>query len=336
MGHINDMKKMMIVCGPTATGKTDCALRLAKKIGGELISADSRQIYRGMDIGTGKDLRSRKTIDQLQLEVEYNSKYFSLVPYDMETIPLWMCDVVNPDEEFSVAHYHHLADRVIDSVIERGNIPILVGGTGLYIRSVVHPFETAEIRPDVELRNLLKNSSLILLQDMVQNEVPEAWNAMNMSDRSNPYRLIRKLEIFRSKNIVQKSESVQRDICAIGLTAQNEELYARIDARVEKRIGQGLLDEIQTLLSDGYTWHHQSMNTLGYKEWKDWFEKPIDRSQDMKDAIVRKWQFDEHAYARRQMTWFRKEKKITWFDVTNPDTEKNIMDTVSAWYNTKR
>jgi tRNA dimethylallyltransferase len=330
------MEKLLIVCGPTASGKTDLALQLAKKFGGELVSADSRQIYRGMDIGTGKDLKSRKTINFLELPVTYDGRTFQVVPFDMDGIPLWMYDVVFPNEEFSVAHYSHLANDVINSIIKRGNIPILVGGTGLYIRSVVHPFETAGIKPDMDLRRRLKDISLVVLQEMVKRENPDVWNGMNVSDRSNPYRLIRKLEITHSAMSSTKPDGEKFEFLSIGLMAPNTKLFERIDIRVEKRMEQGLLDEIEHLKSHGYDWRLQSFNALGYREWRSWFENPKQQSQKNKNLILQEWKFDEHAYARRQMTWFRKDMDITWFDITKPRMEKNIMETVDAWYNAKR
>lgn len=336
MGRINDMEKMIVVCGPTATGKTELAIALADEFGGELVSADSRQIYKGMDIGTGKDLKSKKTIDSLEIDGVYDTQVFHIVPYDMGGIPLWMCDVAAPDSEFTVAQYQYFAAQVVEKIRERGKTPVLVGGTGLYISSVLHPFETVDIKPDMELREKLKSAPLSSIQNQVKKMIPEIWDSMNNSDRSNPYRLIRKLEIAQSKKTVSEKITPQTDIIIVGLTAKNEELYRRIDARVDKRMRQGLLEEIQGLVSKGFDWRFRSFNALGYKEWKQWFENPAMQSQNYKDNIIREWKFDEHAYARRQMTWFKKTGDIRWFDITKPGVQKNIMETVAAWYNEKR
>ena len=329
------MKKMIIVCGPTATGKTALALSLAHELGGELISADSRQIYRGMDIGTGKDLENRKTIESLKQTVRYGKITYRLIPYDVGGVPLWMYDVVRPDESFSVAHYQHLADQVIDSVLRRGNVPVVVGGTGLYIRSIIKPFETAGIKPDMKLRETLTKVILTDLQEMVKSENSAVWDTMNVSDRSNPRRLIRKLEIIRSEKSPQQSGSRKMDFIVIGLTAPNPVLYGRIDARVEKRMDEGLLDEIENLQRQGFDWRLPSFDALGYRQWRKWFEEKIPKSGDNKNKIIMEWKHDEHSYSRRQMTWFKRDTFIRWFDVSQRDAVKNAKETVMTWYNTR-
>jgi tRNA dimethylallyltransferase len=330
------MKNIIIICGPTATGKTDLALSLAKQYDGELVSADSRQIYRGMDIGTGKDLKSKKTIDSMQLSVIYGTRHFHLVPYDMDGIPLWMCDVVNPDEEFTVSHYYHLTMKVIDEIVRRGKVPIVVGGTGLYIRSIIEPFGTEGIAPDETLRKRFLNAPLSVLQEMVKTENADIWKTMNESDRSNPRRLIRKLEINHSQIPIQKPVKKEIEYVMIGLTAPQTVLYEKIDTRVVKRMQQGLLAEIQNLLSQGFDWHLRSFDALGYRQWRQWFENPYMQTQDMKDKGVGAWKNAEHAYARRQLTWFKKEKSIHWFDISLPGSVKNAMTTAITWYNNHR
>jgi tRNA dimethylallyltransferase len=336
MGHINDMDTMIIVCGPTATGKTALALSIAKRLGGELVSADSRQIYRGMDIGTGKDLKGKKTIDLLKEDILCDEEKYTLVPYDVGGIPLWMYDVIDPDGSFSVILYQYLARRIIDSILKRGNIPIIVGGTGLYIRSLLASFETAGVRPDMELRRRLNDVPLCTLQDMVKSENDGVWNRLTVSDRSNPRRLIRKLEIIRSGKPIQIRVDTKREHLQIGLTAPNSVLFQRIDARVDKRLDEGLLDEIQHLKNKGYDWTHPSFDALGYKEWREWFGNKEVQSDINKAAIIKKWKYDEHAYARRQMTWFKRDKHIRWFDVSRSDAVNCAMETAVTWYNTHR
>ena len=329
------MEKMIIVCGPTATGKTALAISIAKEIRGELVSADSRQIYRCMNIGTGKDLENNKTIMSLQQTVPYGNKTYILAPYDFQDTPLWMYDVVNPDEPFSVALYQHLVRHVIGSILGRGNIPVVVGGTGLYIRSIIKPFETAEIKPDMDLREAAKDIPVHALQDMVKSESCEVWDAMNISDRANPRRLIRKLEIIRSTHLLQPSDFKKTDNMIIGLTAPNALLYERIDARVEKRMEEGLLDEIAGLLHQGYDWRFPSFDALGYRQWRLWFEDKNKQSDDNKKMIIEKWKHEEHAYARRQMTWFKKDKSIRWFDVSRSSSCDDAKGAALTWYNTR-
>lgn len=292
------MQKILIVCGPTATGKTALAATVAKTLSGELISADSRQVYRGMDIGTGKDRPAG--------------------------VQVWLYDVVNPDEDFSVSQYAGLATQAIVEIEKRGKLPIVVGGTGLYIQSLIHPIETASIPPNKALRDELNALSLVDLQQRLEKEDPKTWEALNNSDRNNPRRLIRKIEIASSRLVIPASEpeSKHYDVLMVGLTAPNEAFYTRIDARVEERVKQGVEQEIQTLLAAGYSWDLPSMNTLGYKEFKNGFTP----------EAIQTWKYDEHAYARRQKTWFAKQQGIHWYDITSEDWQQNVIDDVGTWY----
>lgn len=289
------MNKLLVLCGPTATGKTGLAVHLAKQFDAEIVSADSRQVYIGMDIGTGKD-RS-----------------------EMSGVPTWMIDVVRPDEEFSVSHYAKAATAAIADIRKRGKLPIVVGGTGLYIRSLIQGFDTIDIPPNQNLREKLNTLTVLELQAMLAASV---FNAMNQSDKNNPRRLIRKIEIGLS-GAARPSVRETQDVLMIGLMAPMEELYRRIDMRVDKRVVQGVKGEIQTLLDQGYSWELPSMNTLGYKEWK--------HASSDSDAITR-WKYDEHAYARRQMTWFRKMSNISWYDIGQKQFALLVEKQVRSWY----
>jgi tRNA dimethylallyltransferase len=327
--------KLLIVCGPTATGKTALALRLAKKFHGELVSADSRQVYRGMDIGTGKDLPVNLKSQISNLKIKFKSNTYIIPYYETKGIRLWMVDVVDPDGEFSVAHYEILAHTVIEDIRKRGKLPIVVGGTGLYIKSLLSPIETSYIPPDKNLRKTLEFYSLEDLQEKLQKEDSSLWDEMNTSDRLNPRRLIRKIEIARYKRdkdikIVRYKE--RQDVLLIGLTAPHKTLYKRIDERVEKRIKQGIINEIKTLLEKGYSWDLPSMNTFGYKEWKNIFF--LTHNSSLVTHAIERWKYDEHAYARRQMTWFKSEKGIVWFDVTKPSFGEEVEAAVKQWYTT--
>ncbi len=277
------MSKLLIVCGPTATGKTALAVQLAKKFNGELVSADSRQVYRGMDIGTGKD---REKID----------------------VPIFLYDVVNPDEEFSVNHYMRLANHVIGDIVKRKKLPIVVGGTGLYINALIYPPETMNIPPDKKLRKKLKQASVASLQEMVGLTILQS---MNQSDRQNPRRLMRKIEIARAKKALPKPVQMF-DYLVIGLTAALPVLYKRIDQRVDERLRQGMEGEVETLVAK-YGRDIPAMSALGYRS-------------------LERWKLDEHAYARRQLTWFRKVKDIRWFDITEAQWKRKVEALVRAWY----
>jgi tRNA dimethylallyltransferase len=296
------MNKLLIICGPTATGKTALAVTLAKKFNGELISADSRQVYRGMDIGTGKDTES------------------------LQGIPIWMYDVADPDEPFNSSLYQEKANACIADILKRNKLPIVVGGSGLYVNAILHPL-TISVEPNERLRKKLESYTKKELQKKLFKVGREYWESMNHSDRENPRRLIRKIEIAmgKKKKPVEKKNSY--DVLKIGLTGDNKTLYARIDERVEKRVLQGMVQEIRTLSDKGYPWNLASMSGLGYRQWEAYFD-----GTKTKETVIQKWKFDEHGYARRQMTWFRKDKDIHWFDITKKEKEAEIESLVASWY----
>lgn len=323
-------KKLLVICGPTAVGKTSLAVSLAKKFDAELISADSRQVYQGMDIVTGKDLSGKEKIEKRRVMVSHSGTDYSLVPYKFHGVPLWMCDVVLPHQEFSVSHYQSLAGAVIQDIQKNNKLPIVVGGTGLYIRSMINPMETASVAPDLNLRKDLKEASLDELQIKLRNMDPEVFKNLNESDRKNPRRLIRKIEIcFSSKKLEKNSLKTDFDVLLIGLTSSLEKIYERIDARVDARMKSGALEEV-TYLQSTYGFDIPSMTGIGYREWREYFVKKPDQS--MLNECIQRWKYDEHAYARRQMTWFRKEKDIHWFDIEDTGRQKKIEPLVSEWY----
>lgn len=342
------MKKLLVICGPTATGKTALALELAGKFSGELVAADSRQVYRGMDIGTGKDLPVKETIDQQRFIVEYRGRVYGLAPYRMAGVPIWLYDVVDPDAGFSVALFRTLAQAVIARTQAAGKLPILVGGTGLYIESLFAERETFTVPPDPELREQLSKLDITHLQKLVKEAVPEVWQSLNASEKANPRRLVRKIEIagFRKKfpdnRIDYTSRSAktllhQVDLLQIGLATAYPELYVRIDARVDKRIGQGVLREIHHLLNSGFSWDQPAFAALGYKQWRGCFVRVKDGWKITDDerqilSAIQRWKFAEHAYARRQLTWFRKNSAIRWFDVSVLGVTGKIVDLVRSWY----
>lgn len=299
------MNKLLVICGPTATGKTRIAADLARKFDGELVSADSRQVYKDMDIGTGKDKS------------------------ELGKVPLWMIDVVNPNEEFSVSHYVRLAKSAIADIRKRGKNPIVIGGTGFYINALIRPFDTLDVPPNFALREKLSNIGVEVLQTQLRLLDKTVFEKMNDSDKMNPRRLIRKIEIV-SGSSARGPLAEEKNVLIIALTAPYKKLYRRIDTRVDMRVSQGITREIDGLLDRGYSWDLPAMNTLGYKQWRDVFTQnaPID------DAI-QKWKYDEHAYARRQMTWFRNMPDIEWFDVTDPEVSAQVTRKVWAWYTQK-
>lgn len=323
-GEQKIMKKLLVVCGPTATGKTQLGIDLAKKFsaqgGGEIISADSRQVYKNMDIGTGKDLPA------------------------FDGVQVWMLDIVKPDQEFSVAHYIELAWKVIEDIWQRNKLPIIVGGTGFYIKGLVDGIETLGVEPNLELRKELSNYLVVQLSDRLKNLDPARWEKMNESDRNNPRRLIRAIEIASERKTDDrklKMEPREIDTLFVGLTAPLAMLYQRIDQRVEERMKMGMEKEIKNLLGQGYSFEDSVLGTtIAYQEWRSYFDSPkVTKKQTLvyfeskadKEEVIRKWKFAEHAYARRQLTWFKKDKRVNWFDITAQEWNNKVERLVSAW-----
>lgn len=313
------MDKLLIISGPTATGKTSLGVNLAKKFNGELVSADSRQVYVGMDLSTGKDLPQ-----------EAKSKEGH---YLFDNVPVWMLDVVKPNEEFSVADYVDLASKVIDGISQRNKLPIIVGGTGFYIKALIDGIDTLGIPPDWDLRKQLSLKSIAELFEMLSRINSEKSASMNTSDKQNPRRLIRAIEVSLNKsNITPQNPafyfSLPTSCLFIGLSADYKFLYDRVDKRIEEQVKLGAEKEINKLIEDGYTWDLPAMSAMGYGVWRPYFE-----NKQTKEQVIEKWKFSEHAYCRRQMTWFKKDTRIKWFDITKQNYQDEIEHLVEEWYN---
>src|SRR4030043_1021657 len=190
------MKKLLVICGPTATGKTSLALSLARKFNGESVSADSRQVYKGMDIGTGKDLPKNSKFQISKSKMGF--KNLNLGFYTLSGVRLWGYDLVEPTQDFSVAHYIKIAQKIIENIHKRGKLPILVGGAGLYIKGVVDGIDTADIKRNIKVRKDLEGKTNCDLYALLLNVDIERALRMNESDRKNPRRLVRAIEISLS------------------------------------------------------------------------------------------------------------------------------------------
>ena len=317
-----NMEKLLIICGPTATGKTKLALQLAEKFNGEIISVDSRQVYKHMDIGTGKDLPVNS-----KLEIR-NSKLGGA--YKVGGVYVWGYDLVSPKKEFSVAQYERTARLIIIGIWGRKKLPILTGGTGLYIKAVIDGIETASIPKNVKLRESLEDRTVKELFEMLSNIDPVKSASLNLSDRKNPRRLVRAIEIAQhnlSGKAKKRQTALKANILMIGLAVPKKILDERIKERVKKRINRGIEKEIEKLLKMGVNWNMQSMNTLGYKQWREYLI-----SKKTKKEVIDKWIKDEIQYTKRQNTWFKKEKRIQWFDISKRTYKKDIETEVKKWY----
>ena len=351
------MKKhpLIVICGPTATGKTDIGIRLSREINGNIISADSRQLYRYMDIGTGKDIKenskfqipnSKGQASNIQYQTSnLKPQYIQIGYYTIEGINVWLYDIIEPDKRFSAHEFSEAGWETINHLVNCSITPIIVGGSGLYIKALVDGFDTSSA-PDWDMRKVYNNMTVHELQTTLTSLNPRRLYAMNNSDRHNPRRLIRSIEQSTSQAQITDHELLSflpvcrqagegresrtreaNDIIFIGLTAPLDVLYARIEKRVDNRIEQGIIHEIQSLLKRGYVWSDPGLDTVGYKEWRPFIE-----GRSTQAECISLWKLHERQYARRQLTWFLKDKRITWFDITkcSPD---GIVDAIKTMYN---
>ena len=283
---------LVVILGPTGVGKTALSLDLCRSCRGEVISADSRQIYRGMDIGTAKATLAEQA-----------------------AAPHHLLDIRAPDEVLTVAEYQQLAYATIDAVHARGNTPLLVGGTALYIRAVVAGLRIPAAPPDpalrAELEAQLAQEGVAALFAQLQARDPATAAQI---DARNPRRVLRALEIFlltgHSKVALEGSEPPPYRTLLIGLTRPRDALYARIDQRVDAMLAGGLVEETQRLLAQGYDPRLPAMTSLGYRECIDFLAGRCDLA-----AAAERIKFETHRYVRHQTTWFRKLAGIHWFDL---------------------
>jgi tRNA dimethylallyltransferase len=319
------MNNLLVICGPTATGKTALALHLAKVFDGEIVSADSRQVYQAMDIGTGKDIPK---------SAKFKKNLFGPPSYVVDGVSIWGYDLVSPKKDYSVAQYTKTVNKIIKRIWKKKKLPILVGGTGLYIKSVVDGIPTASVPRNKGLRKNLKGRLVEELFDKLAQLDSIKAASLNSSDRKNPRRLIRAIEIaqwqlnnrgkIKDKDVPLGNKS---KVFFVGLISSRNYLQALIKRRIAKRLKMGILHEIEKLLKSGVIWDNQSMNCLGYKQWENYF-----LHKATKKSVLARWETDEIKYAKRQMTWFRKDKRIIWFDISKKNYRKEVENTVKKWY----
>lgn len=285
----------LIIGGPTGTGKSSVAVELALLLNGEIISADSMQVYKGMDIGTDKSsLEQRKGIEH------------------------HLIDIIMPDEEWTVAKYKKLAEKKLDEIKDKRKLPIIVGGTGLYIESIIRGlFNSKEPTKELkqELRNILKEKGLSYLIKMLYDLDPDAVKEI---DTKNSRRVIRAIEIIKSNNMKlselkkrTKDTAYKDKYYFFVLTMNRKELYERINKRVDYMIARGLEDEVRNLLKNGYNLNLNSMQGIGYKEMAQYILGNITREEAIE--IIKK---NTRNYAKRQETWFKRYKEAMWINVT--------------------
>ncbi|GIW64567.1 MAG: tRNA dimethylallyltransferase [Patescibacteria group bacterium] len=311
---------MIIITGQTATGKTALALEYAKKYKGELVNFDSRQIYKYLDIITGKDLPAKTGVSSEGLPTG-RRRFFqpaagrraqSGLRSKQDPFSVWLYDIVTPDQYFSSFEYVKIAQKVIKDIKLRGKTPILVGGTYFYLKHLLYGFDY-QVPPDFILREKLNQKSVAELQKIIQELDPEIKQKMNQSDWQNPRRLIRKIEILKNQGQNLSGSVLLKTVpdLFIGLKHKNKEhLYQAIKTRVEKRLKQGAIKEVEKILKMGYKKTDPGLNTIGYKQIIDYLEGNI-----TKDQAIEKWITAEVQYAKRQYTFMKKDKNIKWIEI---------------------
>ena len=291
-----------VIGGPTASGKSKLAVELAKKVNGEIISADSMQIYKEMNIGTAKVNKE-----------------------EMQGVQHYLVDFVSPDERYSVSNFKKDAEKSIEEILEKGKTPIVVGGTGLYIDSLIYGIEFQNEEVDLEYREKLNKiadeKGLESLYKKAQEIDPEAMKKISINDRK---RIIRVLEIYHKtgktkteQELQSRKNEVKYEYKVFAITMDREKLYERIEKRVDFMIEQGLIEEVKQILEKYHTFP-TAMQGLGYKEVVEYLEGSC-----TKEEMIEKIKKETRHYAKRQLTWFRKNKETIWLD-GEKSTDENV------------
>ena len=295
--------KVIVIVGPTASGKTSLSIEIAKRINAEIISADSMQIYKDMDIGTAKVTKE-----------------------EMQGIKHYLIDVVSPEERYTVSDFKQAAESAIEEILKKGKTPIIVGGTGLYVDSLIYGIEYQEMNFDENYREeLMKKSETEKgLNELFEEAVKIDFEAMRKISPRDRKRIIRVLEIYKATGKTKtemerlsREKEVKYDYKVFGILMDREKLYSRINLRVDLMLQKGLIEEVKELC-DKYHKFPTAMQGLGYKEVVDYFNGILN-----KEEMIEKIKQESRRYAKRQMTWFRKNKEIVWLD-SEDDLQNNI------------
>ncbi len=287
------LPKIIVILGPTASGKTKFGVELAFKFKGEIISADSRQVYRGMDIGTGKDLKEYKV--------------------GKEKIPYHLIDVVSPQDEFNLARYQELAFEAIEEVLSRGKLPIIVGGSGLYLQALVDNYDLSGARPNAKKREELEALSAPELLKRIEKIKPEFAAKINNSDRNNPRRLVRYLEIIESGEVNNPRTKEQKyDFLILGIDISDEKMRVKIKDRIISRLeNEEMIEEVKKLHKQGISYQKLISFGLEYKFIAKYLQKQLSYEEMLEKLSTATYRFAKH-----QKTWFKRfEKqgnKINW------------------------
>jgi tRNA dimethylallyltransferase len=294
------LKRLVAIVGPTGIGKSRLALRLAGLFSGEIVSADSRQVYRYLNIGTAKPSQD-----------------------ELSAVPHHLIDVAEPDDEFSLAIYLEMANRATDDILRRGRLPFLVGGTGLYVRAVLEGWQVPGVTPDPEFRyNIAKRADERSIDEIYAELVTTDPDAAEKIDRRNVRRVIRALEVH-ARTGQAFSQLGRRQTPAfvpfiIGLTTERAELYRRVDRRVDEMIERGFIREVEKLMEMSYDLDLPSLSGIGYRQIGQYLQGKLTLEE-----AKRKIKTETHRFIRHQYAWFRRDdEKIRWFEIANqPEAE---------------
>lgn len=303
-----EKKPLIILTGPTAAGKTSLSIELAKSIGGEIISADSMQVYKKMDIGTAK-----------------------IRPEEMQGVPHYLIDELDPSEEFNVVAFVEKSKEAMKKIYAAGHIPIIVGGTGFYIQALLYDIDFSQHEDKEsyrkELEQLAKEKGKEYLYEILKKKDPEY---ATITHCNNVKKVIRALEYYKETgkklsehNEEQRQKESPYNFAYFVLYHDREELYDRINRRVDLMMEDGLLFEVESLIKEDYTKNLVSMQGLGYKEFFDYFDGRM-TLEDTVDKIKK----DTRHFAKRQLTWFRREKEVIWLNKKEYEQEKDLLDSV--------
>jgi len=287
--------KVIVIVGPTASGKSDLAVLIAKEFDGEVISADSRQVYKGLNIGAGK-----------------------ITKREMCGVPHHMLDVLSPKKVFTVSDFKDKSEKIIGEIIERGKLPIICGGTGFYIDTLINNTTLPEVEPDPKLRQKLSKMSASKLRLMLLKLDSRRSKEI---DPNNKVRLIRAIEIAKALGKVPQSKpSPNYSPLFIGIEWKREELNKRIQIRLLKRMKQGMLKEVENLHKDGLSWKRMFDLGLEYRYLSEYLQNKISKAE-----MLEKLEKEIEHYAKRQMTWFKRNKNIKWLNSKNLKTSQKII-----------
>jgi tRNA dimethylallyltransferase len=299
---------VIVLLGPTGVGKTSLAVELARTLSGEIVSADSRQVYRFMGIGTAKP-----------------------TPAQREAVRHHLVDIIEPDELFSLAEFCGQARAILEEIAGRGGLPFLVGGTGQYLAALLEGWQVPRVPPQPALRALLakeaREQGVETLYGRLQQVDPVAAGRILPG---NLRRIVRALEVYEVTGMPisaqQGKQAPPYDLLVLGLTMERPALYRRVDRRVEEMVEGGLLEEVRTLLSRGYDWDLPAMSSLGYVQFRPFLEGHCSQEE-----AVAQLKYDTHAFIRRQYTWFRRFPVDRWFDAGRPEEMAAVRPHVQAW-----